>query len=150
MDNQSLSQKLLNIYRRLMDCYGPQHWWPAKEPFEVMVGAILTQSAAWINAEKAIIVGNRNEIKKRYGVKRERGGTKRKGPFFPRMPDRILKRTVRGMLPYQVSRGREAYKNFKAYIGVPNQFQKEKPEKLNYETMSTYITLSELSQHLGV
>ena len=37
-----------------MDCYGPQHWWPAQEPFEVMVGAILTQSAAWLNAEKAI------------------------------------------------------------------------------------------------
>ena len=34
--------------------YGPQHWWPAQEPFEVIVGAILTQSAAWINVEKAI------------------------------------------------------------------------------------------------
>jgi len=34
--------------------YGPQHWWPAGEPFEVMVGAILTQSAAWGNVEKAI------------------------------------------------------------------------------------------------
>ncbi len=37
-----------------MGCYGPQHWWPADEPFEVMVGAILTQSAAWVNVEKAI------------------------------------------------------------------------------------------------
>ena len=37
-----------------MDCYGPQHWWPAQEPFEVIVGAILTQSAAWANVEKAI------------------------------------------------------------------------------------------------
>ena len=37
-----------------MACYGPQHWWPAQEPFEVIVGAILTQSAAWINVEKAI------------------------------------------------------------------------------------------------
>jgi len=34
--------------------YGPQHWWPAREPFEVIAGAILTQSAAWINVEKAI------------------------------------------------------------------------------------------------
>jgi len=34
--------------------YGPQHWWPAQEPFEVIVGAILTQSAAWGNVEKAI------------------------------------------------------------------------------------------------
>jgi endonuclease-3 related protein len=37
-----------------MDRYGPQHWWPADEPFEVMVGAVLTQSAAWLNVEKAI------------------------------------------------------------------------------------------------
>jgi len=44
----------MNIYRRLMARYGPQHWWPAREPFEVIVGAILTQSAAWINVEKAI------------------------------------------------------------------------------------------------
>ena len=45
---------LREIYCRLMECYGPQHWWPAEEPFEVMVGAILTQSAAWSNVEKAI------------------------------------------------------------------------------------------------
>jgi len=37
-----------------MACYGPQSWWPALEPFEVIVGAILTQSAAWANVEKAI------------------------------------------------------------------------------------------------
>ena len=37
-----------------MACYGPQHWWPAREPFEIIVGAILTQSAAWGNVEKAI------------------------------------------------------------------------------------------------
>ncbi|GAI50475.1 unnamed protein product, partial [marine sediment metagenome] len=47
-------QKLLNIYHQLMDYYGPQHWWPAQEPFEVIVGAILTQSAAWLNVEKAV------------------------------------------------------------------------------------------------
>ena len=37
-----------------MACYGPQYWWPAQEPFEIIVGAILTQSAAWGNVEKAI------------------------------------------------------------------------------------------------
>ena len=54
MDNQSISQALQNIYHRLINYYGPQHWWPAQEPFEVIVGAILTQSAAWLNVEKAI------------------------------------------------------------------------------------------------
>jgi len=54
MGGQVVNQILLNIYQRLMAHYGPQHWWPAQEPFEVIVGAILTQSAAWINVEKAI------------------------------------------------------------------------------------------------
>jgi endonuclease-3 related protein len=45
---------LTDIYRRLLDRFGPQHWWPADEPFEVIIGAILTQSAAWGNVEKAI------------------------------------------------------------------------------------------------
>jgi len=49
-----MGETLQTIYHRLMDHYGPQHWWPAEEPFEVMVGAILTQSAAWSNVEKAI------------------------------------------------------------------------------------------------
>jgi endonuclease-3 related protein len=49
-----LKEKLLNIYHRLLERYGPQHWWPGEGPFEVMVGAVLTQSAAWTNVEKAI------------------------------------------------------------------------------------------------
>jgi endonuclease-3 related protein len=49
-----ISHKLLGIYDRLFAAFGPQHWWPAESPFEVMVGAILTQSTAWKNVEKAI------------------------------------------------------------------------------------------------
>ncbi len=42
------------IYGKLYAFYGPQHWWPAKSRFEVIVGAILTQSTSWSNVEKAI------------------------------------------------------------------------------------------------
>lgn len=45
---------LLNVYNKLYKHFGPQHWWPAKRAFEVMVGAILTQNTAWANVEKAI------------------------------------------------------------------------------------------------
>ncbi|MCD5408187.1 endonuclease III domain-containing protein [Candidatus Bipolaricaulota bacterium] len=45
---------LLEIYRRLLRAYGPQGWWPADTPFEVMVGALLTQATAWRNVERAI------------------------------------------------------------------------------------------------
>jgi len=45
---------LLDIYQRLFDHYGNRHWWPAESPFEVIIGAILTQNTNWHNVEKAI------------------------------------------------------------------------------------------------
>lgn len=42
------------FYRKALSCFGHQHWWPADSPFEVIVGAILTQNTNWLNAERAI------------------------------------------------------------------------------------------------
>jgi endonuclease III related protein len=53
-DGMSRKEALLKIYKLLNDYFGDLHWWPADEPFEVMVGAILTQNTAWTNVEKAI------------------------------------------------------------------------------------------------
>jgi len=46
---------LLTLYQRLFDAYGPQYWWPAETPFEVVVGSVLTQNTAWKNVEQAIV-----------------------------------------------------------------------------------------------
>ena len=48
------TQELNDVYDRMLDRYGPQHWWPAETQFEVMVGAVLTQATSWTNVEKAI------------------------------------------------------------------------------------------------
>ena len=48
-------QDVLDIYTRLYDRFGPQRWWPGESPFEVLVGAILTQRTSWKNVEKALI-----------------------------------------------------------------------------------------------
>lgn len=45
---------VVEVFQKLFSVYGEQHWWPAKTPFEVCVGAILTQNTAWKNVEKAI------------------------------------------------------------------------------------------------
>ena len=45
---------LQDIYDRLFGYFGPQHWWPGETPFEIMVGAVLTQNTSWANVEKAI------------------------------------------------------------------------------------------------
>jgi endonuclease-3 related protein len=49
-----VTDRLIQIYDRLLEHYGPQNWWPADSPFEVMIGAVLTQAAAWSNVEKAL------------------------------------------------------------------------------------------------
>jgi len=49
-----MRERIYSLYYALYEHYGPQHWWPGETPFEVMVGAILTQSTAWSNVEKAI------------------------------------------------------------------------------------------------
>lgn len=54
-----MNTTLNSIYQKLYDSFGPQHWWPADKPFEVMAGAILTQNTNWLNVEKAI-----NNLKK--------------------------------------------------------------------------------------
>ena len=103
-----------------------------------------------INSEKAVISGKKWLIKKEYTEKREIG-TYRKGPFFSRMPDRIVKRTIRGMLPYQKPHGRAAFKRLKCYIGIPKEFEGEKFEKIKSKEKQPvdFITIEELSRSLG-
>jgi len=54
MRPKPLTGDLLTIYDALHASFGHQHWWPAKTPFETMVGAILTQNVSWTNAAQAI------------------------------------------------------------------------------------------------
>ncbi|HTT08107.1 MAG TPA: endonuclease III domain-containing protein [Gammaproteobacteria bacterium] len=48
------ARRLRTVYERLHHHHGPQHWWPGDTPFEIMVGAVLTQNTAWRNVERAI------------------------------------------------------------------------------------------------
>jgi endonuclease-3 related protein len=54
MLDKELRKQLTSIYRALFRAYGPQHWWPGDTPFEVLVGAVLTQNTSWANVEMAI------------------------------------------------------------------------------------------------
>lgn len=104
-----------------------------------------------VNAEKAIITGaSKKAIQARYTFKRE-VGTARKGPFFPREPHLIVKRTCRGMLPYQKSDGREAYKRIQAHIGVPKEFAGQDLVQLEAARREarSFMTVEELSRFLG-
>jgi len=106
---------------------------------------------AIINAEKAIVSGNRKMVINDFKAKRALNHP-RKGPNYPRMPDRILKRTIRGMLPYQKPRGREAFKRVKTYLGTPQEFEKSKLNKVplaENKGLHQFVTLEEISRILG-
>ena len=106
-----------------------------------------------VNAEKALITGGRDYIFEDYGHTRARGH-KERGPYFPRRPEMILKRTVRGMLPYKMRRGRDAFSRLRIYVGIPREFkgmQFEQPEGAKMRTASNnkYVELGALSKRLG-
>jgi len=103
-----------------------------------------------INAEKVIISGSKKAVFEEYTHKFSQGGL-RKGPFYPRSPDRIVRRAIRGMLAYDKPHGKEAFKRLKVYIGT-NGFnpkdsilkpmeEKDKPYR--------YVYVGDISRHLG-
>ena len=104
-----------------------------------------------VNAEKSVIIGDKYFIINKYKERRNMGSV-RKGPYYPRIPDRILRRTVRGMLPMKKSLGKDAYKRLKVYMGVPREYTGAKRERIK-EAENTklegFITLKELSINLG-
>jgi len=111
-----------------------------------------------VNAEKAIVTGKRTSVLSDYRAKYELNHA-RKGPFFPRMPDQILKRTVRGMLPYQKnSSGRGALKALRVEIGTPSDLSGDLPDgcewgdstKIERPLPERYVRLGEISKELGV
>jgi large subunit ribosomal protein L13 len=101
-----------------------------------------------INAEKAIITGDPKIIVEKYLEKINRGSPHH-GPFYPRQPHRILRRVIRGMLPYKTAKGRNALKRLKVYIGVPEDLKGKEAKTMKEEKRCKYITLLELSKRIG-
>ena len=112
-----------------------------------------------INAEEAIVSGPRSTVLSDYRAKYKLNHP-RKRPVFPRMPDMIIKRTVRGMLPYQKnSSGREALRDLRVMIGTPSNLSGDNlPDDHEWGDTSNierkfpnkFIRLGEISSHLGV
>lgn len=104
-----------------------------------------------VNAEKAIITGPKKRIILDFKRAREIGDRPRKGPYHPKMPDRMLKRVVRGMVPYQKPRGRAAMKKLIVYMGIPEELKNANLEVIGdaKKLPTQYITLYDLAKALG-
>ncbi len=104
-----------------------------------------------VNAEKALITGGKPWIIEEWHHRRD-VGSQRKGPFYPRRPDRMLHRSIRGMLPDQQPRGRAALKRLRVYVDVPESYKEAPKERVagaDRVTTARYLTLEQIAQRLG-
>src|SRR3989338_5367440 len=93
-----------------------------------------------VNCERAVITGDKKEIFKKY-LRKAKSKSVRKGPFMPKVADRFVRRSIRGMLPYKRPRGREAFKRVICYAGVPEKLRDKKFETLKEANISKLTTL---------
>jgi large subunit ribosomal protein L13 len=110
------------------------------------------ESVSVVNCEKAIITG-RHGVTERHYLERRWRGDPHHGPFFPRTPNGIVRRTIRGMLPFYKSKGQAAFKRLKVYIGIPDELMNK--EYIRFEDADVnklrckFVTVKDLSVALG-
>ncbi|PSP27066.1 50S ribosomal protein L13 [Halobacteriales archaeon QH_2_65_14] len=117
---------------------------------QVAERALDGERIAVVNAERAVITGREEQIKEKF--KERRGHGSDRGPYYPKRPDRILKRSIRGMLPHKRPRGREAFENVRVYVGNPYEDDEaEILEDTSLDRLSTikFVSLGDVSESLG-
>ncbi len=113
--------------------------------------ALLGETINVVNCEKAVITGNKKSILSAFKRKRDMG-IPSKGPFIHRSPERIVKRTIRGMLPYKQEKGIKAFKRIKCHVGVPEDIKNlETIKEANVSKMPNlkYLKLEKISKYLN-
>lgn len=110
--------------------------------------SMLGKKVIIVNCDKALVTGRRRMIISEYSAARRRGGTSLNGPHFPKHSDRLVKRTVRGMLSYTQQRGLDALKRIICYNDVPKEYESSKKISSSREIKTKTISIGDLSSEL--
>jgi large subunit ribosomal protein L13 len=110
------------------------------------------ESIVVVHAERSVVTGSRANVLSTYIAARARGSV-RSGPHFPRYPDRIFRRTVRGMLPHLKTRGKVALGRLEVHIGVPPELSGAPAQTIERAkarpALQPALTLEEITRLLG-
>lgn len=106
--------------------------------------SLLGKKIVIINANEVVIVGDKKNISAKYKDMIQKGGHSLKGPKIIRTPERILKRTIRGMLSHKQTRGSGALDRIRCYNQVPEKYKESKKIVAGKEKRGKFITLKEL------
>ncbi len=115
---------------------------------QVAERAMEGERVAVVNAEEAVITGRKESVLETFTDRQSLGSDS--GPYYPKRPDRIFKRSVRGMLPYKQTSGQEAFERVRVYVGNPYD-DATVLEGTSLDRLSNikFVQLSEISEHLG-
>ena len=107
------------------------------------------ETIAVVNAEEAIITGSEDDIMSTYRKRVDVGSDS--GPYYPKRPDRIFKRAIRGMMPYKTTAGREAFEGVRVYVGNPYDEDGEVLDGTSLDRLSNikFVQLGDVSAELG-
>ncbi|SFR54821.1 large subunit ribosomal protein L13 [Halogeometricum rufum] len=116
---------------------------------EVAQKALAGEKVAIVNAEDTVVTGSEDDVMSVYRKRVEVGSDQ--GPYYPKRPDRIFKRAVRGMVPYKTDKGREALSNVRVYVGNPFDEDGDVLDDTSLDRLSNikFISLGEVSENLG-
>ena len=106
-----------------------------------------------VNCENVYITGSKAKLVNEFHRRRVMG-IPLQGPYFPKSADRIVRRTIRGMLPYKKDAGKRAFKNIMCYLGVPAEFQGKEKITIKESNISKvpnlkYMRLGQISKLIG-
>ena len=101
------------------------------------------ESITVVNSEKIVISGNPEAVFRRFHERKEKGYSS-KGPFHQKYPDKVLIRSVRGMLPYRKEKGKIAFKKLKVFMGNPDNLKGEKISKTSNDLECKFVTLDQV------
>ena len=116
---------------------------------QVAERALDGERIAVVNAEETVITGSDEDVMDVFEQRAELGSDS--GPYYPKRPDRIMKRSIRGMLPYKRPRGREAFEGVRVYVGNPFEDDGEILDDTSLDRLSNikFVQLGEVSENLG-
>jgi large subunit ribosomal protein L13 len=103
------------------------------------------EKVAVVNCDLVVITGNKANIQERFKQTRRRAGTIQRGPKISKLSYKIVKRTIRGMLPnHRIGRGKEALKRVKCYSKVPAEFENVEKISLGNKKLKKFINVENL------
>lgn len=108
-----------------------------------------------VNAEGAVVSGNRKYTLEKFKTNLDirAKGDPHKGPKYSKMPDRAVRRTIRGMLPFKKPRGKSAFKRLKVYCSVPEELRNAEMETVKgaeNRLKVRFTSVGEISKAFGV